>query len=189
MNTEHKYKTVMTVMNKLMNTLQAKNPDCLQELQSSTAVLPPAAKEPPTAKNLQQSHAIVASRFGGGVLSITGGEGVNVVEPPTKRAKVMSCTLCKALGDDATNHSRAGCTNCPNFCVKKETISIPMKLTPEQCTETSIRYPIAYWPNTNYSDTDFPIPSGAEAGEEWVAVMPKRKLHKAKQIPKELKPW
>ena len=78
MNTEHKYKTVMTVMNKLMNTLQAKNPDCLQELRRSTAVRAPAAKETPTAKNLQQSHAIVASRFGGGVLSITGGEGVNV---------------------------------------------------------------------------------------------------------------
>jgi len=181
----------MVVMNKLLNMLQGKDPECLQQLEKSTAVMAPAAKKTPTAAENQQSSAVVAMRMGGSkkiavkeTITIKG-----IVLPVGKGDKVMSCTLCKAFGDNATFHTRASCLNCPNFGVRKETISMPMKLTQEHCTETSIRYPIEYWPNTNYSDTDFPIPSGAVAGEEWVAVMPKAQLHKAKQIPRNLAPW
>lgn len=189
MNTEHKYKTVMTVMNKLKNTLQARNPDCLQGLQSSTAVLAPPVKEPPTAKILKHSEAIVASRMGGGpqevpsLASITCDPVNPVVEPPLKRVKVDNCALCRRLGEDYTTHARKNTNDCPNRHITNATVSLPRRLTQEQCAMESIRYPDEYWPDQKFPDVDFTIPPEAKKGEEWVAVMPKRKLHKASQVP------
>lgn len=190
---EHKYKTAMLVMNKLTNMLQGKNPQCLAQLEYSTAVQAPAAREVPSAEALRTSRAIVASRMGDvversvKVLVATANEEVS--EPPLKKKKVMTCTICKQMGDDMTTHGRKSDMNCPNRDVKPETVSTPVTITAEMCSNGRVCLPDCFWPCTKFSSEAFTIPEEAQVGERWVAVMPRKKLHKESQIPKEFKKY
>ena len=146
----------MLVMNKLLNTLQGKNPECLAQLQNSTAVQAPAIKEVPSVSALRNSQAIVASRMGDAtVLEATVNE--EVVEPAPKKQKVMTCQICKKMGDDRDNHGRRSDINCPNRDVKPETVSRPMVITAEMRNNGRVKLPDGYWPCQKFSSEVFTL--------------------------------